>query len=323
MINIPAWMFLSSFESLREYLVSNTFICNMLHFGRGVFGADFGTTAFVIQKLYLPDYLGSFRRLFDKPSYVDDIAIKEKWFFDGKGIFYSKMDSYKQIPGTPIAYWIGESIKTAFSGTLLGDYGKTRQGFATGDNDKFLYLWYEIPFKKIGFKEKNYEEFLNSEYEYAPCNKGGDYRKWYGNNYIVCRFNKEAFNILSNQGNHLPSKDYYFKKGLTWSALSIGTLSMRYAEEGFVFETKGSRFFANDEKDLAFILGLMNSSVAMEILKVLCPTVDFHEGPVSKVPVIVKDTELVDPLVYENIQLAKLDWDSYETSWGFSKHPLV
>lgn len=323
MINIPAWMFLSSFEQLRLELIEESNIINMLHFGRGIFGADFGTTAFVMQNAHFSNYKGEYRRLFDKPSNVDDIETKEKWFFEEKGKYYSKSDGFKRIPGNPIAYWVSENMMEAFEGKLLADYGKTRQGFATGDNDHFLYIWNEVPFNKIGFEMQSCSEFLESGYEYAPCNKGGDFRKWYGNNYIVCKFNQKAYDVLLKQGNHLPSRDYYFKKGLTWSALSIGMLSMRYAEEGYVFETKGSRYFSDDDNNLYYLLGVMNSVVAMEALKILCPTVDFHEGPVSRVPILLEYRDEVKDLVIKCLDVSKKDWDSYEVSWNFMKHPLV
>lgn len=326
MINIPVWMFLSSYEKMRKVLLKTNSIYNMLHFGRGIFGADFGTTAFVMKKGYIPNYKANYRRLFDKQSSVDSVEQKQKWFFEQKGIFSAKQEEFDKIPGIPVAYWISEAMFKAFEGTLLGDYGKTRQGFATGDNDTFLRLWYEVAFTDIGMNFNDYKEFLDSNYKYAPCNKGGDFRKWYGNNYMICRFDSNAFHILASQGNHLPSKEYYFKEGLTWSALSIGMLSMRFAERGFIFETKGSRYFLNDNKCIYYLLGLMNSAVAMEALKVLCPTIDFHEGPVSKVPVIlgsVSEIEEINDIVKENINFAKSDWDSSEISWDFKKHILI
>lgn len=239
--------------------------------------------------------------------------------------FTANSQNFSKIPGSPIAYWVSETVIKAFDGELLSDYGATKQGFATGDNEKFLRLWNEVNFYKIGFNRTSCEDFLNSGYLYAPCNKGGEARKWYGNNNITCKFDKMAYNQLAQQGNHLPSKDFYFKEGLTWSALSSGCLTMRFAPQGYVFETKGSRFFSREPEKSKYILALMNSKVVMVALQILCPTIDFHEGPVSKVPIIFDKTKKKEVLFKsdESILIAKKDWDSYETSWDFKKHPLI
>ena len=182
-----------------------------------------------------------------------------------------------------------------------------------------------MDFYKIGFKCISCDDFLNSAYVYAPCNKGGEARKWYGNNDIVCKFNRTSYEQLIQQGNHLPSRNFYFKEGLTWSALSTGRLTMRFSPIGYIFETKGSRFFSRESGTLKYLLALMNSKVTMLSLQILCPTIDFHEGPVSKVPVVfdVSQKNEIVLMSDENIKIAKENWDSYETSWDFTRNPLV
>lgn len=321
MITQHAWMFLSSYENLRKKLMFKSTI-NMAHLGARAFdeigGEVVQTTAFVDCGRRFENHSGIYVRL------VDIVGENEKCegFLSGEKRFTAKQENFSKIPGMPVAYWVSEAAYKAFEGKKLLDYGNTKQGFATGDNDSFLRAWYEINYKKIGFNFTSCESFLESNYSYAPCNKGGETRKWYGNNTIVCLFNKTAFEKLSNQGNHLPSRQLYFHKGLTWSSLSSAMLSMRFSDIGFVFETKGSMYFTIDD-NIKYILAVMNSKIAMYFLSVLCPTIDFHEGPVSKTPLIVNEKELVEQLSEENVLLSKNDWDSFETSWDFEGHPLM
>ena len=321
MITQHAWMFLSSYENLRKKLMLKTTV-DMAHLGARAFdeigGEVVQTTAFVECGRKISDFAGKYVRL------VDIVGENEKreLFLSGEKRYSAKQENFSKIPGMPVAYWVSEAAYRAFEGKKLLDYGNTKQGFATGDNDSFLRTWYEISYNKIGFKHTSCESFLKSCYSYAPCNKGGETRKWYGNNTIVCLFNKPAFDRLSNQGNHLPSRQLYFHKGLTWSSLSSATLSMRFSDIGFVFETKGSMYFTIDD-NIKYILAVMNSKIAMYFLSVLCPTIDFHEGPVSKTPLIMEQKEIVEQLSEENIMLSKNDWDLFETSWDFEGHPLI
>lgn len=331
MINIPVWMFLSSYEKMRQEIISKTTITNLLHLGRGIFGADFGTTAFVFWNVEEPDYLGTYRRLFEKSSSVDNIEIKEKWFFEKKGEHFSKQSEFKRIPGEPIAYWIGKNLIKAFENPSINEIGATKQGLATGDNEKFLRLWYEVDYSKIGFGYRDRSEAQLSHKKWFPCNKGGAYRKWYGNNdYIVNWSNdgEEIRNFRDEKGklrSRPQNMDYYFRKGITWSTLSIGQLSMRYSPQGHLFETKGSVCFFDNDDDLYYVLGLVNSKVVYEVLQVLCPTVDFHEGPIGRIPVMMSEKfkARIIELVHKNIDLCKKDWNSKETSWEFAKHPLL
>ena len=324
MITQHSWMFLSSFEKLRTKLLTVD-IVNMAHLGARAFeeigGEVVQTTSFVIRKSHIADYKGEYCRLIEPTSQQG----KEDMFLAGENRYAADQSNFSKIPGSPVAYWVSNSLIAAFGGELLRDYGATKQGFATGNNDKFLRLWNEVDFYKIGFKCISCDDFLNSAYVYAPCNKGGEARKWYGNNDIVCKFNRTSYEQLIQQGNHLPSRNFYFKEGLTWSALSTGRLTMRFSPIGYIFETKGSRFFSRESGTLKYLLALMNSKVTMLSLQILCPTIDFHEGPVSKVPVVfdVSQKNEIVLMSDENIKIAKENWDSYETSWDFTRNPLV
>lgn len=331
MINIPVWMFLSSYEKMREDVISQVTISNLLHLGRGIFGADFGTTAFVFFNQNIPTFLASYRRLFDKSSSVDNVELKEKWFFEGKGKYYSRLAEFNKIPGMPIAYWIGNRMIEAFENPSINQIGATKQGLATGDNNQFLRLWYEVDFDNIGFGCNNRKEAEDTGKKWFPCNKGGAYRKWYGNNDYVVNWSNDGYEIRNfrDDKGKLRSRpqnmDYYFRKGITWSTLSIGQLSMRYSPLGHLFETKGSVCFFDNDEDLYYVLGLVNSKVVYEILQVLCPTVDFHEGPIGRIPVIKAEryVDRVVEIVKDNVALSKKNWDEKETSWDFEKHPLL
>ena len=331
MINIPVWMFLSSYEKLREDLLRNTTLQNMLHLGRGVFGSDFGTTAFVFSHSFTPNHRANYRRLFEKQGAVDSLSTKETWFFEQKGSFVSVQDEFWKIPGAPFAYWLPENLLNAFSHEPINGIGAAKQGLATGDNGRFLRLWHEVNIFNVSYTAQSRQEAQESGKKWFPCNKGGSFRKWYGNNDFLVNWKNDGEEIRSfkDENGKLRSRpqnmDYYFREGITWSTLSIGQLSMRFSPKGHLFETKGSVLFFNSEEMLFYVLGLVNSVVIYELLQVLCPTVDFHEGPIGKIPVLIShdDMDLVIRMVQQNIEASKQDWDSYETSWNFKQSLLV
>ena len=220
---------------------------------------------------------------------------------------------------------------TAFSTDTIGDVAKPRQGLATGDNNRFLRLWHEIEITKFNSNCTSRENAAESKKKWFPCNKGGAFRKWYGNNDYVVNWENDGFEIrnFKDENGKLRSRpqnmDYYFREGMTWSTISSSSLSMRYSPKGFMFETKGSVCFANDDSNLKYLLAMMNTPIVAEILLALSPTLDFHEGPLAKVPALI-DTSVkteVTALADENISISKQDWDSFETSWNFTEHPLV
>lgn len=329
MINIPVWMFLSSYEKLREKLLTNTTITNMVHPGRGIFGSDFGTTTFVIQKSVLPKFKGEYRRLFDKQGEVQSIEERKQAFLNGKGTYYANQENFAKIPGELVAYWISEKMISHFSGPLLGSILTTREGMATANNDLFLRLWYEVNETKIGWGKKNITEALDSRMKWFPYNKGGDYRKWYGNNDYLVNWSNDGYEIKNNVDlrtgrtrSHNYNGDFAFRKGITWSALSVSKISVRYVNNGFLFDSKGARGFANDENSY-FSLGLINSIVGQSYLSFIAPTVDFKVGDIIQIPLVLIDKEDVVSKVQENISISKADWDSFETSWDFQTHPLL
>lgn len=212
-----------------------------------------------------------------------------------------------------------------FTGSKLGQYADPRQGLATGDDAKFLRYWHEIDLCGLVVNAADITDFWNRKGAYAPFNKGGAYRKWYGNYDYVIRFNKINYGLLSQQGNKLPSKQYYFKPGVTWSALTSGNFSGRLCHSGCVFAGKGPMCFPFDEKNLLWLCGFMNSKAFNMLMAVYSATMDFNQGPMRNVPFINTSDHKsdVEIKVEENALASKSDWDSFETSWDFKKHPLI
>ena len=234
------------------------------------------------------------------------------------------ISNFSKIPGSTLAYWASNEIIENFGNDSIEDVANPRQGLATGNNDKYLKYWFEINFNEIGFNYNSNEDFLQSKKVYAPHNKGGNYRKWYGNYEYVIKFNQKAYNELLNLGNHLPSRELYFKPSVSWSKVASNRFSTRYIVKGCVFDGAGSSLFANEEL-LYWLLGLTNSKITQIYKNVINPTLGFQVGDMRKIPVIYKDNykkEILD-LVKENISICKTDWDNYETSWDFKSHFLI
>lgn len=330
MITQHGWMFLSSFEKLRLSVENADIIC-MAHLGARAFDEISGevvqTTSFITRNSAYSGYRGTYVRLLTSTSESG----KEQLFLSGNSRFYSGRECFDMIPGEPIAYWFSERLLRVFKNQTLSDVAKPRQGLATGDNDTFLRLWPEVIIRRIGFGYQSRSDAKKSGAKWFPCNKGGGYRKWYGNNDYIVNWENDGFEIRNNcdKNGKLKSRpqnvDFYFREGITWSTIASGNLAMRYSPVGHMFETKGSVCFPNNKSQLLYLLGLTNTPIVSTILSVLSPTLDFHEGPLGKVPVIINGDyfKSVSERVNECIEVAKGDWNSFETSWDFESHPLV
>ncbi len=331
MINQHSWMFLSSYEKLRRKVVQEKTIASMLHLGPRAFeeigGEVVQSTAFVLKNRSLPGFIGEYVRLVD----FGTAAEKEKGALhaieDKKcGFRFSRnTENFEKIPGMPIAYWVSENFSRNYNNKMmLSDVMQIKQGLATGNNNYHLKIWYEIKFNEIGFGFKNINSFHNSKNKYAPYNKGGDFRKWYGNGEYVIKFDEKNYNILLTVGNHLPSRDYYFKDGITWTLVSTrSSFGARISNQGYVFDVGGSSGFS--EHNLNSFLGFLCSKVAYRYLEVLNPTINVQVGNLKNLPYnekIISDVR-IDRLVSKNITISKSDWDDFETSWDFKVHPLV
>jgi hypothetical protein len=252
---------------------------------------------------------------------------KEQEFFNPENRYEAKQEEFSKIPANPIAYWVTNGIKEAFNdGNTIEDIAPVRQGFQTGDNDKFLRYWFEIQNNRIGFNMKSTEEFHLKKYLYAPYNKGGEFRKWFGNNDYLVKFNKSNYNFLLKMGNNLPSRHLYFQSSLTWSALSSGNFGARWNGIGFTFSAKGACSFPLNNDTAIFVLTLLNSKIAAKVLEFFSPTLDFNVGDIRQIPLAVKWNKFINEiknLTQQNIDISKEEWDSRETSWDFTKNELI
>ncbi|MCL3857518.1 BREX-1 system adenine-specific DNA-methyltransferase PglX [Lactiplantibacillus plantarum] len=337
------WMFLSSFEKLRVKLRKNVLI-NMAHLGTRAFeeigGEVVQSTAFVMRNASIPSYVGTYERLVNAPSQTakEDAYLEMVKDPSCKGLYRTNQTNFGKIPGSPIAYWVSNQLINSFEqGGSLGQLAEPRQGMATSDNNRFLRQWSEVSFKNIAFDIRNRDEASQSGYTWFPYSKGGHFRKWFGNNELVVNWKNDgeevralATKLYKNDTRTIKNMRYYFRSGLSWSALSSGDISFRYVPHGFLFDTKGPLLFIDDNSNKAsylFLLGLLNSKTSMAFLKILAPTMDYNQGPIRSIPMpkTVPDGQAsgVNDAAKLNIKLAKKDWDVTEKSWGFGGHPLI
>jgi len=324
MINMHSWMFLSSFERLRNTILNKQQIDNLLHLGPHTFdelsGEVVQNAAFVITNLQ-SCVNGSYYRLVNGKNCSD----KEQMFlnaYDQIKLYYPNISqkNFEKIPGCPIGYWVSEKMLSIFSFKTLGEDGEARQGMATGDNERFLRLWPEVSTKKIKIDAKSNEDAINSGYKWFPHNKGGNV-KWYGNNDYVISFDKENYDILLSMGNHLPSRHMYFKECISWSVIASKSSTFRYIPNGYTFNMCGMSYFRKNKTDLFNSLGYVNSKLFKALVPIINPTINLSNGDFARIPSCNLNT--IEDLVKNNISISKLDWDAHETSWDFEENPLT
>ena len=325
MITQHAWMFLSCFEKLRAKLQLIDTV-NMAHLGARGFdeigGEVVQTTSFVMRSSHTKGYKGTYCRLIDG----DSEKAKEDMFVSGQSRYVAEQDNFSKIPGSPVAYWASNSIYDAFeSGIPLKNFADLRQGMSTANNDLFLRLWFEVSEDNISYHSETTQQAIESKKKWFPHTKGGGARKWYGNNDYIVNWYNDGEEIRNYPGSVPRSTQYYFREGLSWSTLSSDFISFRYEPKGFTMNTKGSICYLKKADLQNYICGLLNSKPTMRFLELLAPTLDYSQGPVGKVPVLLdaENKKKVELGTLENIKLSKEDWDSFETSWDYKKHPLL
>lgn len=323
MITQHAWMFLSSFEKLRGKLL-HTDIVNMAHLGARAFeeigGEVVQTTSFVIRKSHIANYNGEYCRLIEPTTQQG----KEDMFLSCENRYAADQSNFSKIPGSPVAYWVSESILAAYEqGGLIGDSADVKIGMGTGKNEIFVREWWEVFYTKIDFSLKTINDLAESNGRYFPYNKGGEFRLWFGNLQEVLWFDAEGRRYMNTMSGHRENgaHDFYCKEGLTWSFISSSKFGIRYLPTGCFFDVAGSTLFSR--VDNAYTLGFLASCVCFDILGILNPTLNYQAGNIKSLPLLVDREDEVDECVYQNIQISKDDWDSYENSWDFQRHPLV
>lgn len=330
MITQQAWMFLTSYEKLRNKLRLNDTV-NMVHLGARAFeeigGEVVQTTSFVIKKSYIAKYKGTYCRIIEPTTQQG----KERMFLNAENRYYREQNDFSKIPGSPVAYWVSNNIMNLFEKEkLLGDIADSKQGLATADNNRFVRLWHEVEIEKTNFNCKNMDEANSCGAKWFPYNKGGEFRKWYGNNDYVVNWEHDGYEIkhFVDKNGKLRSRpqnlQYYFKPSGTWSDITSATNAFRYKPSGHLFDITGMSFFS--EKYLFYLLALCNTKITAAILKIVAPTLHCQCGDVANLPVIMADNntkQLIEEKSKECIHLSKIDWDAFENSWDFVLHPFI
>ncbi len=318
-VNPDSWMFLKSFENFREKICRTKILINMLHHGMGEFDAVVQTTSFVIRNTVIPEYRSTYYRLVDSKTKEYDFLNKNK------GIkFIASGKKFLKIPSYIFAYWITKNLENVFDQSIpLINVANTAQGMATGDNDKYVRFWWEPNYKDEYLNSESREESIRANKKWVPYNKGGAFRKWYGNNDFVVYFKDFGASIASSPLSRFQNSKQYFMESITWGKISSGQISFRYKPFGHVFDVAGTSIFT-DHKTLIYLLGYCNSNVAQHILKATAPTLNYEVGQISNLPIICtnKNEEIIK-IVNQNIEISRFDWDAFETSWDFKKHPLI
>ncbi len=327
------WMFILTYEKLREYIISQKAIVSLIQFEYSAFEeATVPICSFILQNskpkgqgfyFKLSDFRGGME--IQKNKVLEAISNpKVKYYYE------ANQTNYCVVPSKPIAYWLSDVMFEIFkTSQTLSEVAKPRQGLATSDNDRFLRFWYEVGNCKIGFGITGIDDNEQYKYKWFPCTKGGNFRRWYGNNIFIINWENGgeeikdyAASLYKNYTRTIKNIPFYFKKGLTWSTISSGLFSLRYVPSGFIFETKGAMCFV-DDKYLYSVLALYNTKVMQSFLQVISPTLDYHEGALGRTPIKLESNIKIDKHAKECVLLSKSDWDSFETSWDFQHHPLV
>ena len=325
MITQQSWMFLSSFEKLRKKMLQKTTV-NMAHLGARAFeeigGEVVQTTSFVMLNRNLKNYKGVYCRLIEPTTQQG----KEDLFLSGDSRYESSQSNFFKIPGSPVAYWASEKMLSAFAaGTPIGKIGVARNGMKTGDNGVFLRLWWECAIDEEDFIANSDLEAKSSGKKWFPYNKGGEFRKWYGNNDYVVNWEDGGSVVMGRakaDGRHV--QDYpdsmKFKPALTWSLITSSSPSFRYKAH-HISDIAGMSVYS-DEPNVIKLMGLLNTKVAQEILRFIAPMINFQAGDIARVPITnIPEAEM--DIVRNSIKTSKSDWDSFETSWDFQRHPLI
>ena len=320
MITQHSWMFLSSFEKLREKMMLTETV-NMAHLGARAFeeigGEVVQTTAFVRCANHVEGYKGTYCRLIEPTSQQG----KEEMFLAGQNRYTANQDDFAKIPGMPVAYWASDAILNCFLDKKpLDSQYKMREGIHTADNERFLRLWYEVNWNTVVYEASSYKD-IDNHGRWVPYNKGGSYRKWYGNNDWVIGFDSVYRNAMAQLKGHVrPSEGIYFQEGGTWTAVTMGGFGIRYYPAGYLFDAGGQVAVG---ANIITCIAYLNSVVFGEIAKLTMPTINYKCGVIKTLPNLCVNDENVAEHAKINIALSRDDWDSFETSWDFKTHPLV
>ena len=331
-ITMESWMFLSSFEKFRKYILDNYFISSMGHFGWHIIGIAFGTAMTVIDKCKSNGRKGEYSYLtiddVDRTKNVPFVFPKKD---NGRYAIVNQQD-FEKIPGCPIGYWVSEKVKEIFTSNLaLSAVCSPTQGLATADNARFLRLWYEVDQSRIGFGFADAASAARSQKKWFPHNKGGAFRKWYGNHDAVVNWENDGFEIknFKDTNGKLLSRpqnlSIYFKPAISWSVICSGTINFRYYPKGFIPNMCGMCCIMNSKNEELLLLSYSNSKVVSLIVDIINPTMNLSNGVFAKIPspLSIKGNNRILVITSQNISISKQDWNAHETSWDFEENPLL
>jgi type II restriction/modification system DNA methylase subunit YeeA len=322
------WMFISSYEELRQRLIDEVTVASLVQLEYSGFdGATVPICTFTLAKNHVPNFIGSYVRLSDfrgaeqqGPKTLEAIRNPASgWFYQ------TKQDDFKKIPGSPFAYWASKSVINAFeTGISLNNVVDARIALASGDNARFIRYWHEVDINKVGFGVRSNSDSVNSGKKWFPCNKGGDFRKWYGNNDTLLNWENDGSEVKSLTDpatgrirSHNYNGEFGFQESITWSALSSSKLGVRYSPPGFMFVTPGSSAFVKSKNvDAVVVQALLCANSAEYFLRLVSATMNIEVGNVLKIPFVDVGPK-VKTLANTAIEVAKQDWDAFETSWDF------
>lgn len=359
MINLPSWLFLSTFETLRKQIVNDFHIDSLLHMGRGIFGIDWGSTAFVISKtksnscgIYFRLHKRNFQHIYyyhieklflkalndhafkyDFDSYRDEDVVSQEISFNssenGLQLYYvANQKNFEKIPGAPIGYWVSPKIQEIFTSNLaLSAVASPCVGLQTADNARFLRLWFELSYSRIGFGCENAALAARSQKKWFPYNKGGSFRRWYGNQEFVVNWEEDGKEIKEYKGAVIRNPTFYFKPSVSWGLIASNASSFRFYPSGFIYDVAGMSLFANDTNNQLFLLGSLNTKLAFKLVRLMNPTVNMQCGDIAKAPYLKLDSNQkmrsISDNVETNVSISHEDWDAHETSWDFQRNELL
>ena len=320
MVTMQSWMFLSSFETIRTQILQTKTITNLMHMENMVMGIAFGTAVTVMQNAELQGYKGTYNQIKLADIVEDeDTGMRRPVSFPVKGNRFAQVASgnFSKIPGSPVAYWIGKKFLDIFVSAKISDVATVQEGLKTGDNDRFIRKWYEVNFNDTLICNSD-----NGKWVYHT--KGGEYRKWYGNQEDVLNYDKNGEELRKFPASSLTGQQNYFKECISYSRITSAKTSFRYTEKGAIPNMAGLALYAKPG-DMLFILGWLNTKIVCELLKITNPTINFPPGTIGKIPVCESTTMKaeISEIVKKSVLTSKEDWDSFETSWNFKRHPLI
>ena len=328
------WMFIKTYEKLREFIIQNKSIATLVQMEYSAFEeATVPICSFVLKNgkatengLYfkLSDFKGGME--VQKQKVLEALADKNCGYF-----YEADQSNFSKIPGSPVAYWLSLAALKCFDGAVLSDFADTKTGMQTCDNNRFLRLWFEVDIQKECLHNANEKTTVETDVKWIPYNKGGDFRKWYGNQDYVLNWQHDgdeakayAVSLYKCVTRTIKNIPYFYRETISWSKISSGSIAFRYYPDGFIFDVAGCCIYCKNI-DILGLLGLVNSKVAKYFLNALSPTINFEAGHVNSIPIVnIGDgDENSSVLTKSCISTAKKDWDSYETSWDFKRNPLV